>query len=70
MRDQVVDNVIDKYSKYEVHNHYHLMYSGKKINIEEGKWLTEGNNYLTIHRMAVSSDLRRKGIASLMVKNA
>lgn len=34
--------------------------------IYDGAWLTEGDNYCTIHRISVANDQRGKGIASLI----
>ncbi|MBQ8506198.1 MAG: GNAT family N-acetyltransferase [Clostridia bacterium] len=33
----------------------------------EGKWLTEGENYLTIHRMAIDDDWCGKGLSMQMI---
>ncbi len=33
----------------------------------EGKWLTEGSEYLAVHRVAVKSDMRGRGIAKFIV---
>lgn len=36
--------------------------------IYDGAWITEGNNYLAVHRIAVSSKKLRRGVASSAMK--
>ena len=39
-------------------------------NIFDGKWRTVGDNYLAVHRIAVSSEKLRRGVASSAMKFA
>ena len=34
--------------------------------MNEGAWLTQGNNYMAIHRLAVDQSLKRAGVASFI----
>ena len=48
---------------------YAVLLSGREAVYDsiDGKWLTEGNNYLTIHRMAIDDDWCGKGLSVQML---
>lgn len=48
---------------------YMVLINGKEPVYDdiEGKWLTEGDHYLTIHRMAIDDAWRGKGLSTTMI---
>jgi ribosomal protein S18 acetylase RimI-like enzyme len=76
-------NIIDFKLDIENNNLYVLTSSNKVIGFEaliigidenyleiDGNWLTNSNNYMSIHRIAISKEYRNKHIAKYLIQNA